>query len=73
MRNIDGPNAMYFLLYVDNMLVTNKSISEAKKIKELLGAKFDMKKLRPIRRILGLEICKNRSPRLLLVSSIIRA
>lgn len=58
MRNTSGPNVMYLLLYVDDMLMANTSISKVKKIKELQGDKFDMKELGLIRKILRMEICK---------------
>lgn len=68
MRNTSGPNVMYLLLYVDDMLMANTSISKVKKIKELQGDKFKMKELGLIRNIFKDGNMQNRSSRLLLVT-----
>ncbi|GJX81812.1 retrotransposon protein, putative, ty1-copia subclass [Tanacetum coccineum] len=59
---------IYLLLYVDDMLIANKSMSEIEYSKGLLRKEFDMKELGPARKILGIEIVKDRVSRTLKVS-----
>ncbi|GJV24693.1 retrovirus-related pol polyprotein from transposon TNT 1-94 [Tanacetum coccineum] len=47
---------IYLLLYVDDMLIACKRKSEIEYTKGLLRKEFDMKKLGPARKILGMEI-----------------
>ena len=54
---------MYLLLYVDDMLVVGPSISEINKVKEHLKADFEMKDLGEARRILGMDIVRDRKKR----------
>lgn len=68
MRNTGMKNAVHLLLYMDNMFVANNNKEEVVEIKRLLRAEFDMKELGPARRILGMEIHKNRSSRKLMVT-----
>ena len=49
------------LLYVDDMLIIAKSMSEVNKLKILLSREFDMKDLGTTKKILGMEICKDRT------------
>nr|GEZ99349.1 retrovirus-related Pol polyprotein from transposon TNT 1-94 [Tanacetum cinerariifolium] len=51
---------IYLLLYVDDMLIACKSKSEIEYTKGLLRKEFDMKELGPARKILGIEIVKDR-------------
>ncbi|GJR43097.1 kinase-like domain, phloem protein 2-like protein [Tanacetum coccineum] len=51
---------IYLLLYVDDMLVAAKDIEEVKKLKILLNTEFDMKDLGAARKILGMEIIRDR-------------
>ncbi|GKE07739.1 retrotransposon protein, putative, ty1-copia subclass, partial [Tanacetum coccineum] len=59
---------IYLLLYVDDMLIACKSKSEIEYTKGLLRKEFDMKELGPARKILGMEIFRNRGSRTLKVS-----
>lgn len=43
------------------MLLVAKRMSEIKKIKEMLGKEFDMKDLGPTKRILGMDIERDRA------------
>lgn len=52
---------VYLLLYVDDMLIAAKSMTEIKKIKEVLSQEFEMKDMGPASRILGIDITRNRS------------
>ncbi|GJW76790.1 retrovirus-related pol polyprotein from transposon TNT 1-94 [Tanacetum coccineum] len=51
---------IYLLLYVDDMLVAAKDMEEVKKLKILLNTEFDMKDLGVARKILGMEIIRDR-------------
>lgn len=42
---------IYLLLYIDDMLLVSKEMSEINKVKKMLGSEFDMKDLGPARRI----------------------
>ncbi|GJX31053.1 retrotransposon protein, putative, ty1-copia subclass [Tanacetum coccineum] len=59
---------IYLLLYVDDMLIACKSKSEIEYTKGLLQKEFDMKELGPARKILGMEIVRDRGSRTLKVS-----
>ncbi|GJU87436.1 retrovirus-related pol polyprotein from transposon TNT 1-94 [Tanacetum coccineum] len=59
---------IYLLLYVDDMLIACKSKSEIEYTKGLLRKEFDMKELGPARKILGMEIVRDRGSRTLKVS-----
>ncbi|GJX70172.1 transposable element [Tanacetum coccineum] len=51
---------IYLLLYVDDMLVAAKDMEEIKKLKIILNTEFDMKDLGAARKILGMEIIRDR-------------
>ncbi|GJZ93622.1 retrotransposon protein, putative, ty1-copia subclass [Tanacetum coccineum] len=59
---------IYLLLYVDDMLIACKSKSEIEYTKGLLRKEFDMKELGPARKILGMNIVRDRGRRTLKVS-----
>ena len=63
----DGSN-IFLLLYVDNMLIAAKSICEVDRLKALLRKQFDMKDLGIAKKILGMEIRKDRDSRKLWIS-----
>lgn len=56
-----GPNSYYLLLYVDDMLLAGYDANEIKNIKQRLKQEFEMKDLGCAKRILGMEIKRNRS------------
>ena len=60
-KSLDDGSFIFLLLYVDDMLITAKSMSEVNKLKILLSRKFDMKDLSATKKILGMEICKDRA------------
>ncbi|KAH9801638.1 hypothetical protein KPL71_001098 [Citrus sinensis] len=60
--------AVYLLLYVDDMLLASKDRSEIKKLKDLLNAEFEMKDLGCAKRILGMDIIRNRAAGTIFVS-----
>ncbi|GKB81391.1 retrotransposon protein, putative, ty1-copia subclass, partial [Tanacetum coccineum] len=59
---------IYLLMYVDDMLIACKSKSEIEYTKGLLRKEFDIKELGPARKILGMEIVRDRGSRTLKVS-----
>nr|ABA91380.1 retrotransposon protein, putative, Ty1-copia subclass [Oryza sativa Japonica Group] len=56
---VDG-SAIYLLLYVDDMLIAAKDKSEIAKLKAQLSSEFEMKDLGAAKKILGIEITKER-------------
>ena len=52
---------IYLLLYVDDILLACKSLIEIQKLKLLLNGEFEMKDLGTARKILGMEIRRNKS------------
>ncbi|GJY12245.1 retrotransposon protein, putative, ty1-copia subclass [Tanacetum coccineum] len=59
---------IYLLLYVDDMLIACKSKAEIGSTKSLLKKEFDMKELGEAKKILGMEIVRDRSREILSVS-----
>ncbi|GKB82687.1 retrovirus-related pol polyprotein from transposon TNT 1-94 [Tanacetum coccineum] len=59
---------IYLLLYVDDMLIACKSKAEIGSTKSLLKKEFDMKKLGEAKKILGIEIVRDRSRKIMRVS-----
>ncbi|KAF5775409.1 putative RNA-directed DNA polymerase [Helianthus annuus] len=53
-------NYVYLLLYVDDMLIACKHKEQIKEVKELLKSEFEMKELGDAKKILGMEICRDR-------------
>ena len=54
-------NSVYLLLYVDDMLLASKDMSRINDLKKKLKSEFDMKDLGNAKRILGIEITRNRA------------
>ena len=52
---------IYLLLYVDDILIACKSLTENQKLKLLLSCEFKMKDLRSTRKILGVKLIRDRS------------
>ena len=59
---------IYLLLFVDDMLIASKSKPEIQVVKAKLEKEFEMKKLRNARRILGMEIERDRKNEKLFLS-----
>ncbi|GJW55667.1 retrotransposon protein, putative, ty1-copia subclass [Tanacetum coccineum] len=59
---------IYILLYLDDMLIACKSKAEIGSTKSLLKKKFDMKELGEAKKILGMEIVRDKSRKILRVS-----
>ena len=58
---LDNGLSIFLLFYVDDMLIATKSISEVNKLKILLSREFDMKDFGAAKKILGMEIHKERA------------
>ena len=54
-RALPDGSLIYLLLYVDDMLVATKDMSEFKKLKLQLSEEFEMKDLRAAKKILGMK------------------
>lgn len=59
---------VYMLLYVDDILIASTNKSDVNKLKAVLGSEFDMKDLGDAKKILGMEITRDRDNRELTVS-----
>ncbi|KAL9840222.1 putative RNA-directed DNA polymerase [Arabidopsis thaliana] len=51
---------VYLLLYVDDMLIAAKNMSEVNKVKKRLSSEFEMKDMGAASKILGIEITRDR-------------
>lgn len=60
-RNYKDQRLSFLLLYVDDMLVASADKEEIRVIKGLLKSEFEMKDLGSAKRILGMEITRDRS------------
>ena len=58
-KDIDQEDALYLLLYVDDMLIASRSMDAVKRLKKILSSKFEMKDLGPAKKILGMKICRD--------------
>ena len=61
MKSLDDGSSIFLLLYVDDILIATKSISEINKLKTLLSREFDRKDLGAAKKILGMEICRDKA------------
>jgi hypothetical protein len=59
---------IYLLLYVDDMLIAAKGKKEITTLKARLSSEFEMKDLGAAKKILGIEITRDRKPGLLFLS-----
>jgi Reverse transcriptase (RNA-dependent DNA polymerase) len=68
LKKLDSGDYIYLLLYVYDILIAATNMGEIKKLKEQLGMTFEMKDLRTVKKILGMEITRDRSNRKLFLS-----
>ena len=59
-RKLDDGSFIYLLLYVDDMLIAAKNLSEIHNLKLQLRSEFDMKDLGAAKKILGMDIKRDR-------------
>ena len=67
-KMLDDGSYIFLLLYVDDMLIAAKSMCEVDRLKALLRKEFDMKDLGTAKKILGMEIRRDRDSRKLWIS-----
>jgi hypothetical protein len=67
LKTVNG-STIYLLLYVDDMLIVAKDKSEITKLKAHLNLEFEMKDLGAAKKILGVEIIRNRKSSMLYLS-----
>ena len=68
LRKLEDNSFIYLLLYVDDMLIASKSQEEIEKLKIQLRKEFKMKDLGEAKKILGMEIKRDRHPKKLYLS-----
>lgn len=68
MRNIGSYEIVYLLLYVDDISMESKSKEEVLRLNKLIRAKFEMNELGPAKRMLGIEINRDRKGKRLWVT-----
>ena len=59
-KKSDDGSFVYLLLYVDDILITTKDKEEIRKVKVQLNKEFEMKDLGATKKILGMEILRDR-------------
>ena len=59
-RKLNDGSFTYLLLYVDDMLIAAKNLAEIHQLKALLSGEFEMKDLGAAKKILGMEIRRDR-------------
>ncbi|GAA0147202.1 transmembrane signal receptor [Lithospermum erythrorhizon] len=67
-RNFSDGDFIILLLYVDDMLIAGKDISRIKELKNTLSESFAMNDLGEARKILGIEIVRDRNEKKLYLS-----
>ncbi|KAH9658076.1 Integrase catalytic domain-containing protein [Citrus sinensis] len=67
-RDIGDGKMIYLMLYVDDMLIVCHSIDEINHLKDLLSSEFDMKDLGAVRKILGMEIIRDKKRKLMFLT-----
>ena len=60
MKKLDDGSFIYLLLYVDDMLIAATNKHEICSLKTLLSGEFEMKDLGPSKKILVMEIHRDR-------------
>ena len=60
LRKLQDRSYIYLLLYVDDMLIASKSHTEIEKLKSQLNREFEMKDLGEVKKILCMEISRDR-------------
>ena len=60
LRNLQDGSYIYLLLYVDDILIVAKIQGEIEKLKAKMRKVFEMKNLGEAKRILGMEISRDR-------------
>ena len=61
LKKFDDGTYVYLLLYVDDMLIASVNKKHIQELKNLLSSEFEMKDLGDARKILGMEITRDRA------------
>ncbi|KAF3668075.1 hypothetical protein FXO37_09705 [Capsicum annuum] len=67
-RKLNDGSFIYLLLYVDDMLIAAKDLTEIHNLKSQLKSEFEMKDLGAAKKILGMEIRRDREARRLFLT-----
>lgn len=67
-RKLENGSLIYLLLYVDDMLIAAKNMSDINVLKKQLNVEFEMKDLCAAKKILGMEILRDRAVEVLRLS-----
>ena len=67
-KSLDDDSSIFLLFCVDDMLIAAKSMIKVNKLKSLLSKEFNMKDLGATKKILGMEIHRDRASRRLWLS-----
>ncbi|XP_070053673.1 uncharacterized protein [Nicotiana tomentosiformis] len=67
-RKLNDGSFVYLLLYVDNMLIVAKDLEENHNLKSELKSEFEMKDLGAAKKILGMEIKRDRKANMLFLT-----
>lgn len=68
MKSLDDCSFIFLLLYMDDMLIAARSMIEVNNLRALLSKEFDMKDLGTAKKILGMEIRRDRDAKRLWLS-----
>lgn len=68
LKKKNGQVQVYLLIYVDDILIASSSKNEIKYLKAQLSSEFEMKHLGEARRILGMNITRDRENKILLLN-----
>ena len=60
LRKLNEGSYIYLLLYVDDILIAAQNKGEIEVLKKLFSSEFEMKDLRDAKKILGMEIYRDR-------------
>lgn len=67
-KETSNGSLVYLLLYVDDMLLAAQDMKDIRRLKDQLESSFEMKDLGPARRILGMDIFRDREKGILRLS-----
>ena len=59
-KKLQDGSLIYLLIYVDDMLIASKNVEEIEKLKKQMKNEFEMKDLGEAKKILGMEIIRDR-------------
>ncbi|KAM1707528.1 hypothetical protein ACFX13_000672 [Malus domestica] len=60
-KKLQDGSFIYLLIYVDDMLIASKNVEEIEKLKKQMKNEFEMKDLSEAKKILGMEITRDRA------------